>query len=76
MKERYLSKTHFLTFVYLSKCIINLPCYFGNSKKRFFVKRSNEQAHLEDQKHSGDAETNQGGLGNGQGMKKKLNLKI
>ena len=35
MKERYLSKTPFLTFVYISKCNINLPCYFGNSKKRF-----------------------------------------
>ena len=43
IKERYLSKTHFLTFVYLSKCIINLPCYFGNSKKRFFVNRSSVQ---------------------------------
>ena len=35
MKERYLSKTPFLTFVYISKCDINLPGYFGNSKKRF-----------------------------------------
>ena len=35
MKERYLSKTPFLTFVYISKCDINLPCYFGNSQKRF-----------------------------------------
>ena len=35
MKERYLSKTPFLTFVYLSKCNIKLPGYFGNSKKRF-----------------------------------------
>ena len=35
MKERYLNKTHFLTFVYLSKYNINLPSYFGNSKKRF-----------------------------------------
>ena len=35
MKERYLSKTYLLTFVYISKCNINLPCYFGNSKKRF-----------------------------------------
>ena len=35
MKERYLSKTPFLTFVYISKCNINLPSYFGNSKKRF-----------------------------------------
>ena len=35
MKERYLSKTPFLTFVYISKFNINLPCYFGNSKKRF-----------------------------------------
>ena len=35
MKERYLSKTPFLTFVYISKCNINLPGYFGNSKKMF-----------------------------------------
>ena len=35
MKERFLSKTPFLTFVYISKCNINLPGYFGNSKKRF-----------------------------------------
>ena len=35
MKERYLSKTPFLTFVYISKCNINMTCYFGNSKKRF-----------------------------------------
>ena len=35
MKEWYLSKTPFLTFVYISKCNINLPGYFGNSKKRF-----------------------------------------
>ena len=35
MKERYLNKTPFLTFVYISKCNINLPGYFGNSKKRF-----------------------------------------
>ena len=35
MKERHLSKTPFLTFVYISKCNINLPGYFGNSKKRF-----------------------------------------
>ena len=35
MKGRYLSKTPFLTFVYISKCNINLPRYFGNSKKRF-----------------------------------------
>ena len=35
MKERYLSKTPFLIFVYISKCNINLPCYFGNSKKKF-----------------------------------------
>ena len=35
MKERYLSKTPFLTFVYLSKCNINLPCFFGNFQKRF-----------------------------------------
>ena len=37
MKERYLSKTPFLTFVYLSKCNIKLPCFFGNSKKKVFV---------------------------------------
>ena len=35
MKERYLSKTPNVTFVYLSKCNIKLPCFFGNSKKRF-----------------------------------------
>ena len=35
MKEQYLSKTPFLTFVYISKCNINLPGYFGNSKKKF-----------------------------------------
>ena len=35
MKERYLSKTPNVTFVYISKCNINLPGYFGNSKKRF-----------------------------------------
>ena len=35
MKERYLSKTPFLTFVYLSKCNTKLPSIFGNSKKRF-----------------------------------------
>ena len=35
MKERYLSKMPFLTFVYISKCNINLLGYFGNSKKRF-----------------------------------------
>ena len=32
-KERYLSN---VTFVYLSKCNIKLPVFFGNSKKRFF----------------------------------------
>ena len=31
----YLSKTPFLTFVYRSKCNINLPCFIGNSKKGF-----------------------------------------
>ena len=36
MKEQYLSKTPFLTFVYLSKFNINLPCIFQNSKKRFY----------------------------------------
>ena len=35
MKERNLSKTLCMTFVYLSKCNINLPYIFGNSKKRF-----------------------------------------
>ena len=35
-----------------------------------------EQTHLEDQKHPVDAETNEGGLGNEQGRKTKLNLKI
>ena len=35
-----------------------------------------EQAYLEDQKHPGDAETNEGGLGNEQGINTKLNLKI
>ena len=34
MKERYLNKTPFLTFVYLSKCNINLPCILRNSNKR------------------------------------------
>ena len=34
MKERYLSKTPFLTFVYLSKCNINLPNF--QKKKVFF----------------------------------------
>ena len=41
MKERYLSKTPNLTFVYLSKCNIKLPCIFGNSKKKKFLNRSN-----------------------------------
>ena len=35
MKEQYLSKTPNVTFVYLSKCNIKLPGFFGNSKKRF-----------------------------------------
>ena len=35
-KERYLSKTPFLTFVYLSKCGIKLPG-IGNAKKVFFL---------------------------------------
>ena len=34
IKERYLSNTTFLTIVYLSKCNKNLPCFFGNSKKK------------------------------------------
>ena len=34
MKERYLSKTPNVTFVYLSKCNIKLPGFLGNSKKR------------------------------------------
>ena len=37
MKEQYLSKTPFLTFVYLSKCNINLPCIIENYKKRFLL---------------------------------------
>ena len=40
MRERYLSKTPFLTIVYISKCNINLPGFFGNSKKKVFVNRS------------------------------------
>ena len=35
MKERYLSKTTNVTFVYLSKCNVKLPGIFGNPKKRF-----------------------------------------
>ena len=35
MKERYLSKTPNITFVYLSKCNIKLPVFFGNPKIRF-----------------------------------------
>ena len=35
MKERYLSKTSNIIFVYLSKCNINLCGIFGNSKKKF-----------------------------------------
>ena len=35
MKERYLSKTPYLTFVYLSKCNINLPCFLDIPKKVF-----------------------------------------
>ena len=35
MKGRYLSKTPFVTFVYLSKNNISLPWIFGNYKKRF-----------------------------------------
>ena len=34
-KESYLSKTPFLSFVYLSKFIINLPGIFGITKGRF-----------------------------------------
>ena len=34
-KERYLSKTPFLTFVYLSKCDTKLRGIFGNAKKSF-----------------------------------------
>ena len=44
MKEQHLSKTPFLTLVYISKCTINLPGYFGNSKKKVFVNRSS--AHI------------------------------
>ena len=40
MKERYLSKTCNVTFVYLSKCNIKQPGIFGNSKKKVFVNRS------------------------------------
>ena len=36
MNERYLIKTPFLTFDYLSKCNTKLPCTFGNSKRKFF----------------------------------------
>ena len=43
MKERYLSKTPNVTFVYLSKCNIKLPGIFGNSKKKVFVNRSTVQ---------------------------------
>ena len=35
MKERYLSETPFLTFVYLSTCNTKVPGFFGNSKKMF-----------------------------------------
>ena len=35
MKEWYLSKTPFLTFVYLSKCDTKLRGIFGNAKKSF-----------------------------------------
>ena len=35
-----MSKTPNETFVYLSKCNIKLPCYFGNSKKKVFVNQS------------------------------------
>ena len=37
MKERCLSKTPFLRFVYLSKFKINLPCIFWNSPKKVFI---------------------------------------
>ena len=37
MKERFLSKTPFLTFVSLSMCNTILPGIFGNSKKMFFM---------------------------------------
>ena len=36
MKERYLSKTPNVTFVYLSTCNTKLPGFFGNSKKCFY----------------------------------------
>ena len=36
IKERYVSKTPNVTFVYLSKCNIKLPGFFGNSKTGFF----------------------------------------
>ena len=35
-----MSKTPFLTFVYLSRYNINLPCIFGNFEGRFFMNRS------------------------------------
>ena len=35
MKERYLSKTPNVTFVYISKCNIKLSGIFGNFKKKF-----------------------------------------
>ena len=41
MKELYLSKTPNVTFVYLSKCYIKLPGFFGNSQKKVFVNWSN-----------------------------------
>ena len=34
----------FLTFVYLSKCNRDLPCIFGNSKKKVCMNRSNDYA--------------------------------
>ena len=37
MKEWYLSKNPFLTFVYLSKCNTKLPRIFGNSKKNIMI---------------------------------------
>ena len=40
MKERYLSKTLNVTFVYLSKCNIKLAGFFWKFQKNVFVNRS------------------------------------
>ena len=44
MEEPYLSKTPFLTFVYLSTCNTKLPGIFGNSKKNVFMNWSSANA--------------------------------